>query len=77
MLQTIMDKIDKGDKVQLKLILKADSFGSLEAIKQATQNITLPDNVELKIIHSDVGGVTDSDLVFAQAAQALVVGFNV
>ncbi|USN56069.1 MAG: hypothetical protein H6765_03200 [Candidatus Peribacteria bacterium] len=59
------------------MILKADSFGSLEAIKQASQRIVMPENVELKLIQCDVGSITDSDLVFAQAAQALLVGFNV
>lgn len=59
------------------MIIKADSFGSLEAAKQAAMKISLPENVELKIIHSDVGSVSESDLVFAQASQALVIGFNV
>jgi len=54
MLQDIMEKIGKGDNTQLKLIIKADSFGSLEAAKQAAMSISLPENVELKIIHSDV-----------------------
>ncbi len=77
MLQDIMEKIGKWDNTQLKLIIKADSFGSLEAAKQAAMKISLPENVELKIIHSDVGSVSESDLVFAQASQALVIGFNV
>lgn len=76
-LQNIMERIGKWDNTQLKLIIKADSFGSLEAAKQAALKATLPENVELKIIHSDVGSISDSDLVFAQASQALVVWFNV
>jgi translation initiation factor IF-2 len=40
--------------VELKLILKADSSGSLEAIKHAAQQITIPDSVSLKLIHADV-----------------------
>jgi translation initiation factor IF-2 len=58
-LQSLADKIGQGDKVSLKLILKADSFGSLEAIKHSSAQVTLPDNVELKIVHSDVGSITD------------------
>ncbi len=77
MLQNIMEKIGKWDNTQLKLIIKADSFGSLEAAKQAAMKVSLPENVELKIIHNDVGWVNDSDLVFAQASQAIVICFNV
>ncbi len=76
LMQTI-EKIGKGDKVQLKLILKADSVGSLEALKHASLKVALPETVDLKIIHSDVGAITDSDLIFAQASQAIVIGFNV
>lgn len=76
-LQDIMQKIGKWDNVQLKLIIKSNSFGSLEAIKQASQKVPLPENVVLKIIHDDVGDVTTSDLTFAQAAQAIIVGYNV
>ena len=49
----------------------------MEAIKHAARQVELPENFELKIIHDDVGDVTDSDLTFAQAAQAFVIGFNV
>lgn len=73
----MMDKIGKGDKVQLKLIIKADSFGGLEAVKHAAQQVPLPENVVLKIVHDDVGDITTSDLTFAQAAKAIVIGYNV
>lgn len=63
--------------MQIKLILKAESFGSLESLKYAAQKVTLPENMEIKIIHSDVGNMTDSDLIFAQASHAIVVGYNV
>jgi translation initiation factor IF-2 len=76
LLQTI-EKIGKGDKVQLKLILKADSVGSLEAIKHASLKAVLPETVDLKIIHTDVGSITDSDIIFAQASRAFVIWFNV
>jgi translation initiation factor IF-2 len=72
-LQDIMTKIGQGDKVDLKLIMKADSFGSLEAAKHAAMQVALPENVELKMIHDDVGDVSDSDLTFAQAAGAIVI----
>lgn len=76
-LQSLADKIGQGDMVSLKLILKADSFGSLEAIKHAATQVDLPNNVELKIVHADVGSISDGDVTFAQAADAILVGFNV
>lgn len=74
---SLLDHISKGEKVQLKLILKADSFGSLEALKYAAQKVELPEGIELKVVHADVGAITDSDLIFGKAAEALVIGFNV
>lgn len=76
-LGSLLDQIAKGDKVQLKLILKADSFGSLEALKHAAQKVELPEWIELRIVHADVWAITDSDLIFGKAANALVIGFNV
>lgn len=76
-LQWLLDKIEQWDTVDLKLILKADSYWSLEAIKHASTKVTLPENIELKIIHDDVGSITDGDLTFAQAAEAIIVWFNV
>lgn len=76
-LQSILDRISQWDAVQLKLILKADSFGSLEAIKHSTTKIPVPKNVEIKVIHDDVWWITDSDLAFAKAANALVIWYNV
>jgi len=72
-----MDKIGQWDQVALKLILKADSYGSLEAIKHAASQVELPDNVELKIVNAAVWSITDWDLTFAQAADAILVWFNV
>ncbi len=76
-LQSLFDKIGQWDAVDLKLILKADSFGSLEAIKHAAAQVTLPENIELKIIHADVWSISDWDVTFAQAAWAIIVWFNV
>jgi translation initiation factor IF-2 len=73
----LMEKISKWDKVHLKLIIKADSFGSLESIKAASAKVPLPENVELKIIHTDVSSITNSDLILAQASDAMVIWYNV
>ncbi len=76
-LSAILDKIQKWDKVQLKLILKADSFGSLEALKYAVSKISVPENVEIKVIHSDIWPVSDSDVVLADASNAVIIWFNI
>ncbi len=76
-IHSLLEKIGKGDKVQVKLILKADSFWSLEAVKYATSKVTWPDNVEISIVHADIWAITDSDILFAQAAKGILVGYNV
>lgn len=76
-LQSLADKIGKGETVTLKLILKSDSFWSLEAMKHAVNQIEMPTNVGMKIINADVGSITDWDVTFAQAAEAIILWFNV
>jgi translation initiation factor IF-2 len=76
-IHNLLDKISKGDKVQVKLILKADSFWSLEALKYATSKVSWPDNVEISIVHADIWAITDSDILFAQAAKGIIIGYNV
>jgi translation initiation factor IF-2 len=73
----ILEKLQKGDKVQLKLVLKADTFGSLEALKGAVNKVELPENVEIDVIRADVGPVSDNDILLADASKAVVIGFNV
>lgn len=76
-IHNLLDKINKGESLQLKVILKADSFGSLEAVKYATSKVECPPNIEIVLVHADVGAITDSDILFAQAAKGIVVGYNV
>ena len=64
----------KADKI-LKLIIKADAKGSMEAIKQSVAKIK-DDEVAVKIIHSGVGTITESDIMMASAGKALVAGFH-
>lgn len=61
---------------ELRLILKSDGSSSLEALKQAVAGISLPENVIIKIVHSDVGHFGDSDLSLAQASKSLLLWFN-
>ena len=66
-----------SEKTELRLILKAEGSSSLDALKQAVQTVEVPDNVVVKIIRSDVGQFTDSDLSLAQASKALLLWFDV
>ena len=57
-------------------LIKADVQGSSEAIAQALEKLST-EEVAAKVIHSGVGGITESDVILAQASNALVFGFNV
>ena len=61
---------------ELRLILKSDWSSSLEALQQAVMGIALPENVVIKIVHTDVWHFWDSDLSLAQASKALLLWFN-
>jgi translation initiation factor IF-2 len=71
----IISMITSGKMKHLKLVLKADTKGSLEAIKQSLAQIKHED-VGVKIILSGVGGITESDVMMAAAAQGIVMGFH-
>ncbi len=75
--QNLLDQIWTWEMVQLKLIIKADSFGSLEALKYAISKINVHENVEIKIIHSDIWVINDSDINLAKAWDAVIIWFNV
>lgn len=68
---------DEWEKTELKLILKSDWSSSLSALKQAVEWVKVPENVIIKVIHSDVWYFSDSDLSLAQASKALLLWFNI
>jgi translation initiation factor IF-2 len=72
-----MDKISQWENVHLKLLLKADSFGSLEACKYALSKIEMPENIELKLIHNNIWSFNISDIMLAQASWAILLWFNI
>lgn len=76
MVERLVSGISSGEIKFLKVVLKADSKGSLEAIMQALQKIKGPD-VAVKVIHFGVGNFSDTDVIMASASQALLVGFHV
>ena len=75
-LENFLDRVREGEAKELKVVLKADAQGSLEAVAGTLGK--LPQNeVKLRIIHSGVGGITETDIMFASASDAIVLGFNV
>jgi translation initiation factor IF-2 len=76
MVERIVSQIHTGEMQFLKVVLKADTKGSLEAVMQSLCKIKSAD-IGVKVIHFGVGDITDTDVIMASASQALLVGFHV
>ena len=75
-LDNLFASIQEGQLKDLNIIIKADVQGSAEAVKQSLVKLS-NDEVRVKVIHSAVGAVTESDVMLANASNAIIVGFNV
>ena len=75
-LDDLFNKIEKGHLKVLNLIVKADVQGSVEAVKQSLEKIS-NEEVTVKVIHSAVGAVTESDITLAKVSDAIIIAFNV
>ena len=75
-LDDLFSQMAEGDLKELNLIVKADVQGSVEAVKQSLEKLS-NEEVRVKVIHSGVGAITGSDIMFASASNAIVIGFNV
>ena len=75
-LDDLYSQIQSGNVKELELIVKADVQGSVEALSQSLSKIS-NEEVVVKIIHSGVGAITESDVVLASASNAIIIGFNV
>ena len=75
-LDDLFSKIENENLKQLNLIVKADVQGSVEALKQSLEKLS-NDEVKVKVIHSNVGGVTESDVTLAKVSGAIIIAFNV
>lgn len=75
-LDDLFEQIKQGDIKDINLIVKADVQGSVEALAAALQKIDV-EGVRVKIIHTGVGAITESDIILAAASNAIVIGFNV
>ncbi len=75
-LEDLRNQIDEGKIEELNVVIKADVDGSVQAISDSLLKIG-SDEVRIKIIHSSVGGVTESDVLLAEASNAVIIGFHV
>ena len=75
-LDNLFSQMEEGKLKQLNLIVKADVQGSVEAVKQSLEKLS-NDEVKVKVIHSNVGGVTESDVTLAKVSNAIIIAFNV
>ncbi|MBI5639037.1 MAG: translation initiation factor IF-2 [Nitrospirae bacterium] len=75
-LDELYTKIKEGQIKELNIIIKGDVQGSVEAIKDAFENILHPE-VKVRVIHTSVGGINESDVMLAAASNAIIIGFNV
>jgi len=75
-LEDLHARIQTGEVKELRLVLKADVQGSVEALTESLERLST-DEVKLKVIHGSVGAITESDVMLASASNAIVLGFNV
>jgi len=75
-LDDISQRIQQGNVKELKLILKGDVSGSVEALKDSLEKLS-NDEVRVQIIHKGVGSILETDVILAAASEAVIIGFNV
>ncbi len=75
-LDDLFNQIQEGQVKELNIIIKADVQGSVEAVRQALEQMGT-DEVRVNVIHGGVGAITESDIMLASASNAIVIGFNV
>jgi translation initiation factor IF-2 len=74
-LESIFENMGEGGKKTLALLIKADVQGSQEALAHALSRLST-DEVKVSVVHSGVGGITESDVNLAMASRAVIIGFN-
>ena len=75
-LESLFSKLQEGEMKELNLIIKADVQGSAEALKASLEKIS-NDEVRVRVIHTGVGAINESDILLASTSNAIVIGFNV
>lgn len=75
-LDNLFHQIEEGERKELAVVVKADVQGSVEAIRQSVEKLS-NEEVKVRVIHGAVGAVNKSDIMLANASDAIVIGFNV
>lgn len=75
-LQSIQDKIQKGEAKELKIIIKGDAGGSVEALSDSLRELST-DETKITVVHSGVGEITESDVLLASVSGAIIVGYHI
>ncbi|HPX92929.1 MAG TPA: translation initiation factor IF-2 [Bacillota bacterium] len=75
-LETLFDRMGEEDLIDLNIIVKADTQGSVEAMTSSMENLST-DKIRVNVIHGAVGAITESDIRLAEVADAIILGFNV
>ena len=74
--EELFSQLDGSEAKELPLVVKSDVHGSLEAILAGAEKLST-DEVQVRVLHSGVGGITESDVTLALASKAIIIGFNV
>lgn len=75
-LEELFSQVKKGEQQELRLLIKADTQGSVEALSGSLLKLTT-DEVKVDIVHGAVGAISESDIMLASASDAIIIGFNV
>jgi translation initiation factor IF-2 len=75
-LDNLFEKLQEGETKELRILLRADVQGTLEAFSKAIEELST-DDIKVKILHSGTGTIIESDILLAAASDALIIGFNV
>ena len=75
-LDALFEQMNEGNVKDLNIVIKADVQGSVQAVKQSLEKLS-NEEVQVRVIHSGAGAVTESDVLLAAASNAIIIGFNV
>ena len=75
-LSNLYEKIKEDKKQSLKMVIKGDDAGSVDALKNSIEGLP-KEKVQIKVIHSGVGPITENDIMLAHASEAIIIGFKV
>jgi len=75
-LDKLFEKMSEGDVKELRVVLRADVQGTLEAFAKAAEKLST-DEIKVRVLHEGTGTITESDILLASASEAIIIGFNV